>query len=171
MRLAGPGLTRPGELILTWPLHRPAVSRLSGSCDPGGIMPSARQAGSRVDDKRPRSVIPKSGGVFHEVATRIKLIVRLMRDRRVNPLVKLLPVGALAYWLIPDMAPGPIDDALLMWLGTYLFVELCPPEVVQEHLRDADRRSSTANGAKCLPKRRSNSTHRSSRSAATTGRL
>jgi len=87
-----------------------------------------------MDDKGSRSIIPKSGGVFHELALRIKLIVRLMGDRRVNPLVKLLPVGALAYWIIPDIAPGPIDDALLIWLGTYLFVELCPPEVVKEHM-------------------------------------
>ena len=89
-----------------------------------------------MDDKNPRSVVPKGGGVFHEAALRIKLIVRLMGDRRVNSLVKLLPVGALAYWLIPDIAPGPIDDALLLWLGSYLFVELCPPAVVKEHLRE-----------------------------------
>jgi hypothetical protein len=87
-----------------------------------------------MDDKDSRSIIPKSGGVFHELALRAKLIVRLMGDRRVNPLVKLLPVGALAYWLVPDLAPGPVDDALLIWLGTYLFVELCPPHVVQEHM-------------------------------------
>ena len=35
---------------------------------------------------------------------------------------------------MPDIAPGPIDDAALIWLATYLFVELCPPGVVQEHL-------------------------------------
>jgi hypothetical protein len=87
-----------------------------------------------MDDKGSRGVIPKSGGVFHDLALRVKLIVRLMGDRRVNPLIKLLPVGALAYWLIPDIVPGPIDDALLVWLGTYLFVELCPPGVVQEHM-------------------------------------
>jgi hypothetical protein len=86
-----------------------------------------------VDDKTSRSLVPKTN-VFQEAATRIKLIVRLMGDRRVSPLVKLLPVGALAYWLIPDIAPGPIDDALLLWLGAYLFVELCPPEIVKEHM-------------------------------------
>jgi hypothetical protein len=90
---------------------------------------------STVDDKASRSPVPKVN-VFQEAATRIKLIVRLMGDRRVSPLLKLIPVGALAYWLIPDIAPGPIDDALLLWLGAYLFVELCPPEIVQEHMRE-----------------------------------
>lgn len=88
-----------------------------------------------MNDKPSRSVVPR-GNVFQEAATRVKLIVRLMGDRRVNPLLKLLPVGALAYWLIPDIAPGPIDDALLLWLGAYLFVELCPPEIVHEHMRE-----------------------------------
>ena len=88
-----------------------------------------------MDDKGSRSIIPKAGGVFHELATRLKLIVRLMADRRVNPLVKLLPVGALAYWLVPDMAPGPIDDALLMLAGRRTCSSSCArPEVVREHL-------------------------------------
>ena len=91
-----------------------------------------------MDDKPSRSLVPKAN-VFQEAATRIKLIVRLMGDRRVSPLLKLIPVGALAYWLIPDIAPGPIDDALLLWLGAYLFVELCPPEIVREHMRELTR--------------------------------
>ena len=62
-----------------------------------------------MDDKTSRSLVPK-GNVFQEAATRVKLIVRLMGDRRVSPLVKLLPVGALAYWVIPDIAPGPVDE-------------------------------------------------------------
>jgi hypothetical protein len=88
-----------------------------------------------LDNKTARNLVPK-GNLFQEAATRIKLIVRLMADRRVSPWVKLLPVGALGYWLIPDLAPGPVDDALLIWLGTYLFVELCPPEIVKEHMRE-----------------------------------
>jgi hypothetical protein len=81
-----------------------------------------------------RSVVPSKGdGVFRDLLNRVKLIVRLMGDRRVNPLLKLLPVGTLVYFVVPDIAPGPIDDAAIIWLGTYLFVELCPPEVVREH--------------------------------------
>ena len=71
--------------------------------------------------------------MLHELGLRLKLIVRLMRDPRVSPLLKLLPVGTLAYLIVPDLAIGPIDDAVVIWLGSVLFVELCPPEVVKEH--------------------------------------
>jgi hypothetical protein len=87
-----------------------------------------------MPEKNDRKFLPSSGGIFNDLAVRIKLIMRLMADPRVNPLLKLLPVGSLLYFLIPDIAPGPIDDVAIIWLGTYLFVELCPPEVVQEHM-------------------------------------
>ena len=64
---------------------------------------------------------------------RIRLILRLMRDPRINPILKLLPIGALLYLVIPEPIVGPIDDAFLLWLGTTLFVELCPQQIVQEH--------------------------------------
>jgi hypothetical protein len=81
-------------------------------------------------------VTGNGGGFFDNLTIQIKLILRLMRDWRINPLLKLLPIGALLSWLIPDIAIGPIDDALLLWLGTSLFVELCPEDIVREH-RDA----------------------------------
>jgi hypothetical protein len=28
---------------------------------------------------------------------------------------------------------GVLDDAAILWIGSTLFVELCPPEVVSEH--------------------------------------
>ena len=88
-----------------------------------------------MPDKNDRKIVfPHSGGVFQELSLRIKLIMRLLGDNRVNLLYKLLPIGSLVYLVIPDIVPGPIDDAALIWLATYLFVELCPPDVVQEHL-------------------------------------
>jgi hypothetical protein len=78
--------------------------------------------------------VPQDGGFFQDLSLRIKLILRLMGDSRVSPLLKLLPIGSLAYLVVPDIAIGPIDDAAVIWLATYLFVELCPPAVVQEHL-------------------------------------
>lgn len=81
---------------------------------------------------------PRSSGFFDQIGTRIKLILRLMKDRRVNPLLKLLPIGSLLYMIIPDLAPGPIDDAAIIWIGAYLFVELCPPDIVAEHQRELE---------------------------------
>lgn len=86
-------------------------------------------------DKTNRKImLPQNRGFFQDLTLRIKLILRLLGDGRVNPLLKLLPIGSLVYLIVPDIAPGPIDDAAVIWLATYLFVELCPPGVVQEHL-------------------------------------
>jgi len=84
-----------------------------------------------------RSIRPaRDSGFFQDVSNRFKLIFRLMADKRVSPLVKLLPIGSLVYFIVPDLVLGPIDDAVVLWLGTYLFVELCPPEVVKEHMNE-----------------------------------
>ncbi len=76
----------------------------------------------------------KKTWLLSDFMLRVKLIARLMLDRRVNPLVKLIPIGALIYLINPVDLPGPIDDAAVLGFGSYLFVWLCPPEVVQEHL-------------------------------------
>ena len=70
---------------------------------------------------------------FSTIADEIRLVLRLMADRRVNPFLKLLPIGTVLYFFIPDLILGPIDDALIMGIGTYLFIELCPPHIVEEH--------------------------------------
>ena len=88
-------------------------------------------------------IVTQQGGVVRNVLNQLKLIFRLMGDRRVNFLAKLIPVGAFAYLLMPaDLAPnvvlpviGMVDDAAILWLGTYIFTELCPPEVVEEHMK------------------------------------
>jgi hypothetical protein len=86
-------------------------------------------------EKTNRKIIyPKSDGFFQGLSLRIKLILRLIADPRVNVLLKALPIGSIVYLVMPDFMPGPIDDALVIWLATYLFVELCPPDIVQEHL-------------------------------------
>ncbi len=88
-----------------------------------------------MSDKNNRKImLPQNGGFFQGLTLRLKLILRLLGDGRVNPVLKILPIGSLVYLVMPDIAPGPIDDAAVIWLATYLFVELCPPAVVQEHL-------------------------------------
>lgn len=85
------------------------------------------------DPNPPNRSRGKSKGLFEGLSLRIRLILRLMRDPRINPLLKLLPIGALLYLVIPEPIIGPIDDALILWLGTTLFVELCPQDIVDEH--------------------------------------
>lgn len=79
------------------------------------------------------------GGFFNDLSARIKLILRLLADNRINPLLKILPIASVVYLIVPDLAPGPIDDAMVIWLGAYLFVELCPQEIVAEHQRAIHR--------------------------------
>jgi hypothetical protein len=62
-----------------------------------------------------------------------RLVLRLFADSRVNFLLKLLPLGTLVYLLMPDPVPFIVDDALVIGLGTYVFIELCPQDIVEEH--------------------------------------
>ena len=86
-------------------------------------------------------------GFFQDLIQRAKLIGRLMGDKRVNFFLKVLPVAAILYLVSPiDLAPGlalpvigALDDAAVLWLGTSLFVALCPEEVVQEHLASLNK--------------------------------
>jgi uncharacterized membrane protein YkvA (DUF1232 family) len=87
-------------------------------------------------------MVPPQGGVLRNLIMRLRLILRLLGDRRVSPWLKIVPVVGLLYLvspldLIPDIALpviGELDDAAVLWLTNYLFVELCPPEIVQEHV-------------------------------------
>src|SRR6266705_2071310 len=94
------------------------------------------------DKKSRRIVIPPQGGMMRNFVNRLKLILKLMGDRRVSPWVKLIPVGALAYLISPiDLIMGipgidALDDAAVLWLGSNLFVELCSPDVVNEHMAE-----------------------------------
>jgi hypothetical protein len=58
-----------------------------------------------------------------------------MADSRVPFFLKVLPVGAAIYLIVPtDLWPiMPLDDALVVGAGTYFFIEMCPPDVVAEH--------------------------------------
>lgn len=68
------------------------------------------------------------------LGAQFKLLLRLLRDPRVSPLLKILPVAAVVYMISPlDAAVPVIDDAVVLGLGWYGFLELCPPDVVAEH--------------------------------------
>lgn len=81
-----------------------------------------------------RRLVSQSGeGFFSELGVQARLLWRLFSDPRINMLYKLLPMGSVLYLFFPFDFIGPIDDAFIIWLGSTLFIELCPPEVVEEH--------------------------------------
>jgi uncharacterized membrane protein YkvA (DUF1232 family) len=72
----------------------------------------------------------------------LKLFLRLVFDPRVTFVPKLVVLGVLAYVvlptdLVPDFIPGlgQADDIVVVLAGLKLFLRLCPPEVVQEHVK------------------------------------
>ena len=94
--------------------------------------------------KRPsQSIVPLQTNMFKDAILRVKLIVRLLADRRVSPWLKILPIGGILYLLspldiIPDIAfpiIGELDDLAILWLTNHFFIELCPPEIVREHVK------------------------------------
>jgi uncharacterized membrane protein YkvA (DUF1232 family) len=93
-------------------------------------------------DKKNRDItVAHQSGMIHDLVVRAKLIIRLIGDKRVSVWAKLVPIGALIYVISPvDIIMGipgidALDDAAVVALGSYIFLELCPPAVVQEHMK------------------------------------
>ncbi len=91
-----------------------------------------------MNKRSSQTIIPSKGGVLQELTLRAKLIFRLLADRRVSPWVKLIPIAGLIYWISPvDLIMGipgidAVDDVAVLWFAQYMFIELCPPDVVRE---------------------------------------
>jgi uncharacterized membrane protein YkvA (DUF1232 family) len=74
-----------------------------------------------------------------------RLYWRLMTDARVSVWPKALLVLSVVYLLspidfIPDVIPffGEVDDLVVLIVACRLFIYLCPPELVREHVRRID---------------------------------
>lgn len=89
-----------------------------------------------MSDRQSRNIVPSNGGFFHNVALHIKLVFRLLADPRVSLWLKVLPFFSLVYLIFPEPIIGPIDDSIIIGVSFYLFIELCPQDVVQEHLAE-----------------------------------
>lgn len=60
-----------------------------------------------------------------------------MKDARVSLWLKLIPAFCLFYLIVPvDILVGPIDDAIIIYVGMDLFIDFCPRDVVEEHLQE-----------------------------------
>ncbi len=108
-----------------------------------------------ADQYNSKKITTVDGNIIKDLILRARLIMRLMNDSRVSGLVKLLPLGSLAYLIFPiDFIPGGLmtvigaaDDVAVMWFGFTLFLELCPADVVDEHLAELTGKViSTADG-------------------------
>ena len=93
----------------------------------------------------------ETAGLLSEILRQGRLILRLLGDGRVPIWPKLIIPGTIAYVLSPiDLLSDPIlglgqlDDIAIFIIGMKLFVELCPGEIVQEHL---DTLSSVITGS------------------------
>ncbi len=88
-------------------------------------------------------MIPPQGGMVRDFWLRFRLILRLIRDPRVHWWLKILPIAGVAYIFSPigvisDLTLpiiGELDEVAVLWLTNFVFIELCPPEVVNEHAK------------------------------------
>jgi uncharacterized membrane protein YkvA (DUF1232 family) len=94
-------------------------------------------------EKQPMPVEEDRIGLLASIVRRLALVWRLFTDERVSWGVKTIPVLTVLYILspvdlMPELVTGPvggIDDLAALLLGLNLFIELSPPEIVREHLR------------------------------------
>ncbi len=77
------------------------------------------------------------------MSKKLQLIFRLMRDKRVHPLVKVLPFLSLIYLVYPDLVPGPFDDAVVITLFLQFFLTLIPDELIDKHKFELELQENT----------------------------
>ena len=90
--------------------------------------------------RSPRSTI----GLVGELIKNARLAWRLLNDRRVDTLYKVIPFVLVGLYFfspidfIPDFIPvvGELDDLAVILLGIKFFIDLSPKEVVQQHLAE-----------------------------------
>jgi len=94
--------------------------------------------------RKPAPDIDETAGMVGGVIKQARLAWRLLRDARVPGWAKMIPVAGALYLLSPiDILPeallpllGEVDDVVILLLAVKLFIDLSPPGVVREHLRD-----------------------------------
>ena len=80
-------------------------------------------------------------GIVGELIRNAQLVWRLLKDSRVSLPIKLIIPGVVGLYVLspidfmPDVLPliGQIDDIAVLFGGVMLFIQMCPPDVVEEH--------------------------------------
>ncbi len=114
-------------------------------------MTYARRKSAIVSEKKTLRDPREAAGLLSDILNQGRLILRLLGDRRVPIWPKLIIPATAAYVLFPiDLLSDPIlglgqlDDIAIVLIGLKLFLELCPRDIVQEHL---DNLSSVVKGS------------------------
>ena len=82
---------------------------------------------------------------LRNLITKVRLTVLLMLDKRVAIYLKLIPLAAVVYLIVPDLVIGPIDDAVVLMGAIQLFITLCPKEVVEEYSKHLKKNNKATN--------------------------
>ena len=70
---------------------------------------------------------------FEALSDQVSLTFSLIRDSRVNWKIKaLFFLASLGFFISPFDFPTPLDDIGIIYAFSFIFVKLCPPEVVEE---------------------------------------
>ncbi len=79
-------------------------------------------------------------GWFKDFFRQFQLAWRLIVDPRISLITKLIPLLSAVYLLLPlDFIPdvalglGQLDDLAFILIGLRLFIDVCPPTIVEEH--------------------------------------
>ncbi len=95
-------------------------------------------------------------GLWKDIWQQIRLIWYLLRDPEVPLYLKVVPLIAVIYALlptdfVPDVFPvlGQLDDITALIVGGKVFIELAPPQVVARYamaMRKASKKRSMESG-------------------------
>jgi uncharacterized membrane protein YkvA (DUF1232 family) len=106
-----------------------------------------------MNDERKPVVTPEPFGALGQLVQTLRLVWRLIQDPRVPIFPKLIIPAAIVYVFSPiDLLPdlilglGQVDDIAILFFSIRFFIEMCPPDIVEEHRR-ALTVSQTRSGA------------------------
>lgn len=94
----------------------------------------------------------KDPGFWKEIWEQVRLVWLLLRDNEVPGYMKLLPLAAIAYVIMPvdlisDFIPGlgQLDDLTAVLVGAKMFIEMAPQDIVNRHIRAMRMQFNSAN--------------------------
>jgi len=97
-----------------------------------------------MNQEKPGMQQNMGGGFISDVILKIRLVMKLIQDDRIDIWIKAIPVFSLIYLVVPiDLLIGPIDDAIVLYIGMDLFISLCPQDIVKGYLENLKGQSES----------------------------